>query len=427
MDAHNMTYTSILLAGPLLGGLFMRRLRQPVLVGYIVAGVLLGPHVLGLASSTETVEWLAELGIIMLMFMIGLELDMHAFRERLAQSLTVVGVQVGMSIATIAGIAYIFPALTEHGFGFAVLIGSAIALSSTAVAITVLKDLRQAHTDAGTTATSILIAQDLAVVPILILIQLFSGEHVTTSHLIHASISIGVVALTLWGIIYLSHHKRLLRRMGSIFSHGVDQPALAALACIFIAASISGAAGLSAAYGAFALGLILRNLGDVGEAYGKAIEPLHDLLLMIFFVSVGFILDLPTLWNHTALIAALLTVVVLLKTIGNTLVLSITPLSWRGRLLAGAAVSQIGEFSFVLFGTGLSSALITHEQYQIGLAVIALSLVTSPLWVSIVKRMTHTALPRSVAVGQRQSVTALRELVYEVRSTRTQDKHARTD
>lgn len=383
-DIHNFSHISLILAFSFLGGLFLKRLRQPVLVGYIIAGVLLGPSVLGIATSTETIEWLAELGIILLMFMIGLELDMQSFKTSLFPAIRIVILQVLVAIASMLGISFFF----QMSLGFSVLIGCAIALSSTAVAINVLKELRQEHTDAGKLTTSILVAQDLAVVPMLILIQLVSGDTVTAQHISRAMISLAVVGVTLSGILYLSSHPRFLRRLQAMFAHGSDQPALAALAFVFIAAAISGFAGLSSAYGAFALGLMLRNLGELGDTYRAAIEPIHDLLLMVFFLSVGFILDIHTIVSELWVIMLILVVVIVLKTAGNTILLWGTPLSTRGKLLSAAALSQIGEFSFVLFGVGIAEGLITQAQYHIGLAVIALSLVVSPLWISLVRKMT---------------------------------------
>jgi CPA2 family monovalent cation:H+ antiporter-2 len=383
MDTHNISHITLLLATAFMSGLFVRRLRQPALIGYILAGVMLGPSVLGLIHTTETIEWLAELGIVFLMFMIGLELDMRSFKASLTRSLSIVAAQVSISIISVALLSIFFPV----SMGFAVLIGSAIALSSTAVAITVLKDLRQEHTDAGRLTTSILVAQDLAVIPLLILIQLIGGDGISAESVLHAGAALAVVILSLGGILYLSHHPRLVRRIQTIFSHGTDQPALAAMACIFAAATISGFAGLSAAYGAFALGLLLRNIGEVGDTYAQAITPLHDLLLMVFFLSVGIILNLSVVWHHALIITALLALVIILKTVGNTLLLIGWNISWRGRLLAAAALSQIGEFSFVILGLGLSTSLISQDHYQIGLAVIALSLVISPIWIGVVKRL----------------------------------------
>lgn len=384
MDTHAFANISLILAAAFMSGLFLRRLRQPALVGYILVGIILGPGVLGLVHTTEMITWLAELGIILLMFMIGLELDMHSFRKSLSKSLMIVAIQVSLAIAAVFTLTFFFAA----SIGFAVLIGSIIALSSTAVAITVLKDLRQEHTESGTVTTSVLIAQDLAVVPILILVQMVGGESITSGHLIRATLSLILVGVTLFGIFYLTHHPRFLRKLQNVFSHGVDQPVLAALALIFTAAALSGYAGLSSAYGAFALGLIIRNIGDIGEAYKNAISPLHDLLLMIFFLSVGILIDVQLVIENWILISTLLLIVIALKTLGNTLILMVTSLSWRGRLLAAAAISQIGEFSFVLLGVGSENNLVSSTQYQVVLAVIALSLVISPVWVTIVRKIT---------------------------------------
>lgn len=411
MEIHSLTYVSLILSVCFLSGLFFKHLRQPVLVGYIIAGVVLGPSVLGFAETTATIEWLSELGIVLLMFMIGLELDMHQFRETLGTSLRVVGLQILLALSAITALSFIFPL----SFGFIVLIGCVISLSSTAVAINVLKELRQEHTDSGKLATSILVAQDLAVVPMLIIIQLVGGDGITTSAIIRACVSLAVVIVTLGGIMYMSHHPRLMAKIKSIFMHGIDQPALAAVAFIFTASAISGLAGLSSAYGAFVLGLALRNMGDLGETYKQAIEPIHDLLLMIFFLSIGFVLNIQVVVEHAWIVGSLLAVVILLKTIGNTVVLIGSKLTMQGKLLCAASLSQIGEFSFVLLGVGLVQTTISPEQYQIGLSIIVLSLLTSPVWISLVRRVTHVEVPYASAKEHyTPSFTATTALVKDI-------------
>ena len=411
MEIHSLTYVSLILSVCFLSGLFFKRLRQPVLVGYIIAGIILGPSVLGIAETTATIEWLSELGIVLLMFMVGLELDMHQFRATLGTSLRIVALQIILALSAITTLSFLFPL----SFGFIVLIGCVIALSSTAVAINVLKELRQEDTKAGKLTTAILVAQDLAVVPMLIIIQLVGGEGITTHAIIRACISLVVVVITLGGIMYISHHPHITKKLRAIFEHGVDQPALAAVAFIFTASAISGLAGLSSAYGAFVLGLGLRNLGDIGETYKQAIEPLHDLLLMIFFLSIGFVLNVQVVVEHAWIVGSLLAVVILLKTIGNTVVLIGSKLSMQGKLLCAASLSQIGEFSFVLLGVGLVQTTISPEQYQIGLSIIVLSLLTSPVWISFVRRVTHVEMPfASAQEHYTQSFTETKALVRDI-------------
>lgn len=381
----DLTHVAIVLFAAFAGGLILQYLRQPRLIGYILAGALLGPSVLGIQTDDSTVRWLSELGIILLMFMLGLELDISRFRKALKPALLVAGLQVLAALGTMLALGI----LLEWPWERAIILGFAAALSSTAVAMSTLRDLGELNSSAGRLSTAILIAQDLAVIPMLLAIGVLQDGALSASDISQTGIALVVIALSLIGIFELHTHPQWLGRIENILTVGKRQPVIAGLALCFGASALSGSLGLSTAYGAFALGLLVGNMGDIGASYRHAIAPLHDLLLMVFFLSVGLLLDIVFVFENALLIGSILIAVVLLKTAGNYFILRLITVPQRTALIMGATLGQIGEFSFVLIALGLSSGFITDESYQITLAVIALSLALSPAWLSLVRARLH--------------------------------------
>lgn len=383
--SNDLTHVAIVLFVAFTGGLLLQYFRQPRLIGYILAGAFLGPSVLGLQASDPTIHWLSELGIILLMFMLGLELEIGRFRKALRPALIVAGLQILFALGTMLALGLIL----EWQWERAIILGFATALSSTAVAMSTLRDLGELNSSAGRLSTAILIAQDLAVIPMLLTIGVLQDGTLSAGDLTNSAIALSVIGISLFGIFELHTHPEWPRRIEGILTVGKRQPVIAGLALCFGAAALSGALGLSTAYGAFALGLLVGNMGEIGASYRHAIAPLHDLLLMVFFLSVGLLLDVAFVIDNVLLIGSILAAVVLLKTAGNYFILRLIAVPQRSALIMGATLGQIGEFSFILIALGLSSGFITGESYQITLSVIALSLALSPAWLSIVRARLH--------------------------------------
>ena len=163
----SLTQIAIILAAAFAGGMFVRKLNQPVLVGYILVGIILGPTVLGIMSSHEDISFLAELGILLLLFVVGMELDAHRFGEVYKVAILTTLVQIGASLLIMTGVGMLM------GWGAArmVVFGFAIATSSTAVGIRLLEDMGEIKKPTGNTAIGILIAQDLALIPMLLIVD----------------------------------------------------------------------------------------------------------------------------------------------------------------------------------------------------------------------------------------------------------------
>lgn len=376
-----MTHIALVLFLAFLGGTFISKLRLPSMVGYILAGALIGPGLLGLQGPSTEIQWLAELGIILLLFLLGLEIDIERFRSSVTTALAATLWQVALGLALMLPVAFYFGWSLPLGL----ILGFLVALSSTAIAIGMLKDLGAQGTHTERLATAILVAQDILVVPMLLLVGAFGAGTPDMWALARVGFALILVALSMWAIFTLCRSPYWCGRLGAILSMGRKQPVIAGLAFCFGAAALTGALGLSTAYGAFILGLLIGNMGAAGAPYRVAIEPIRDLLLMVFFLSIGLMLDVRFVIAHWLEIGLLLGAVVLAKTILNVVILRMLGVADYRAYTLGGALAQVGEFGFVLIAAGLASGFIDRDGYQLALAVIALSLVVSPLWLTMVR------------------------------------------
>ncbi len=381
----SLTEIALVLAAAFAGGALVRRWNQPVLVGYILVGILLGPSALNIVSSQDQISLLSELGLLLLLFVIGMELDAHRFAEVHRIAITTTLLQIAAALCVMTGVGWLFgwPASRIVIFGFA------IATSSTAVGLRLLGDMGELQKPTGNMAVGILIAQDLALIPMLLIVDtLQPGHGFDPWGLVRLAVALVIMGGLLFGMV---RHGWTMKdvvpqwlRLPASFTG--DQRVLAALAFCFSAAALAGAIGLSASYGAFLAGLLIGSTSE-SHTYERKIKPLFDLLIMVFFLSVGMLLDLPFILRNFPVIAALLLSLMLLKSVFTTFVLARMGLSRRHALIIGAALGQLGEFSFVMAALGLSMGSINDEEHKTVVAVIALSLAITPIWMSVLQRM----------------------------------------
>lgn len=378
-------------------GLILHRLKQPAIVGYIVAGVILGPSVLGLVQDRASITLLAELGVLMLLFIIGLELSVRKFMAVWKQALVTTLIQVGGSV----GIMLVMHEVAGWSLGMSVLLGFAVALSSTAVVIKLLQQTGETETPAGRLTIGILIAQDMAVVPMMLAIAMLHRPDEVT-YMDGARIAAAVLILV--GLIWLLLRREVKLPFAATVAEHHDLAPLAAFAMCFGGAAASGLIGLSAGYGAFLAGLVLGN-SAIGRRMEHAAQPIQALLLMVFFLSVGLLLDVGFLWENLGAVLVVLLWVTVFKTALNLGALRLLRTPWPQAFLAGVALAQIGEFSFLLSSQGRSLGLLGAREEQFVVAVTVLSLMFSPLWLASMRRLG--------AVGRRR-VTGLGELLDTV-------------
>ncbi|MFQ5972928.1 MAG: cation:proton antiporter [Alphaproteobacteria bacterium] len=363
----------------LICGLTLARLRQPAAVGYIVAGVVLGPSVLGLVENEETVALLAELGVLMLLFVIGMELSLRSFRRiwRIAVGAAALQILGTLSVMLLIGEVLGWP------FAVALLLAFAVALSSTAVAIKMLEEVGELRTRTGRIAVGVLIAQDLAVVPMMLALRVVAEGIIDLVAVARIILSIVLLALL---ILFLSRRRRLTLPVPAVVAGHPDLMPLLGLVVCFGAATLSGLLGLSPAYGAFLAGLTIGNSNLRADMLSSTM-PIQAVLIMVFFLSVGLLIDLDLIWQNFGTVLVMLLVVIVLKTVLNVGILGLLGLPWAQALLTGVVLAQVGEFSFLLAGIGLRQEIIEFNDFRLVITVTALSLAISPFWMTSARRL----------------------------------------
>jgi len=398
-------------------GILLTRLKQPAVVGYILAGFVLGPSGLELVENEESIGLLAELGVLLLLYVIGMELSLRTFRRIWKIAITTVVLQ---TLGAILMVWMISLYVDNWPFTAVLLLAFVLALSSTAVAVKMLEDIGELRTRAGRITIGILIAQDLAVVPMILLLDVAAiGEF--------DAVAVGRILLSVGSllalIMFLSRRKRLNIPILNITQGHSDLTPLLGLVCCFGAATASALLGLSPAYGAFLAGLTLGN-SNLRVGMLNMVMPIQSILMMVFFLSIGLLIDLSLIWNNLGVILLMLLIVTVGKTAINLAIFAVLRLPWAQALLTALLLAQVGEFSFLLGNVGLQRGIIQSEDFRIILSVTALSLVISPLYMNSIRRLHRAAsfqrtsiryvlrlaFGREVAVVQRtaRAVTGLR-------------------
>jgi monovalent cation:H+ antiporter-2, CPA2 family len=379
-----LTAIALVVAVAAILGLGFMRLRQPPLVGFIVAGVALGPTGIGLISNNESVSLLAEIGVVVLLFFIGMELSIKAFILTLRQALTVAGGQVGAAMVAGGFIALVSGGRIEE----AVIMGFVIATSSTVVAMKMLEDMGVLRGDAGRIAVGVLIAQDIAVVPMLIFVSSLSGE---SGGIADVAFKMVVAVALLAGILWwFGGHKKIRVPFADQIAEKTELLALGALAVCFAAAAASGLAGLSPVYGAFLAGIITGN-STLRSRIIPVIEPIQSVLVVVFFLSIGLLIDLGFIRAHLWEVLASSIIVIAAKSVLNIFLIRKTGSSAETALIAGLSMAQIGEFSFVLASAGYATGGLSSDLYRLSIAVTAVTLLVSPVWVGMMHRLESVA------------------------------------
>lgn len=368
---------AVILVVLILGGL-LRLLRQPYVIGYLLAGVALGPHGLAWIADVASTERLGAIGVVILLFFVGMEVHLVKLVERWRVALMGTALQIAGSVAFVAALG----ALVSWPFPRILLLGFVISLSSTAVVLKLLGDSGELETPVGQDVVSILLAQDLAIVPMLIALQLVGGQQIEPKVLALQVVG-GVGFLATLGWLFTRRELRL-----PLIGRVRDDPELqvfTALILCFGLALITGLLGLSTALGAFLAGVIVSTAKET-HWVSERLESFRVVFVALFFFSIGMLIDLGFVREHARVIGLLVGGVLVTNTALNAVILRVLEGEWRTSLYAGALLSQIGEFSFVLAAVGLQTGVVSSFAYQATVATIALSLVVSPPWIALFKR-----------------------------------------
>ncbi len=399
-----LTQVLILLAASLLVVTIARRLGLPTILGYLIVGMGLGPHAVGIVSQSQTTGLLAELGIVFLLFTLGLE---FSFPRMLAMRGEVFGLgaaQVTLTAAVVALIARFFgvPWL------IAVVVGGAIAMSSTAIILHELTDRAELNRTHGRLAFSMLLFQDLAFVPLLALASALTRGSAVGFSVLGTLLFLSGGALAV--MVVLAAGRWLLRPLFHVIAHSRLRElfTLAVLFVVLVSAWTSYLAGLSLALGAFLAGMMVAET-EYRHQIEVVIRPFRDILLGLFFISVGMLLDVRLLINEFVMISLMLLGLVVIKGALAALVTRAFAGSAFKAIRTGVVMSIGGEFGIALFTITLRGGLIAPQWGEPLLVAIVLSMVLSPLILSNNKRIARLLLrergPPTTAIEREAAAT----------------------
>jgi CPA2 family monovalent cation:H+ antiporter-2 len=359
------------------------RLRLPAVVGFLVAGALLGPYGLDVVDDVARVEVLAEVGVVLLLFTIGVEVSLGQIRSLR----TVVGaglLQIGSAIvlSTLAAIAFGLPLNQGVFWGFLA------AMSSTAVVLKMVTERGETNSPHGRLIIGILIVQDLAVVPMMVVTPVLGGLGEAGFLTVMQSVAKAALAVLLILVAARYLVPRLLVEVVRSRSRELFVITII-LVCLGIA-WLSSLAGLSLALGAFIAGLIISESEYSHQAMAE-ILPFRDSFNSLFFISIGMLLDLRVLLARPVLVMGLVVAIVGGKVVTTAGAAVVTGYSWRAAVLTGIALAQVGEFSFILAKVGRSVGLLPGESFQVFLTVSVLTLLLTPFLLQASPRLARRA------------------------------------
>lgn len=351
--------------------LVCHQVRVPTILGFLLTGVLAGPHGLGLVTARHEVELLAEVGVVLLLFTIGIEFSFKSLLQIKRSFLFGGSLQVGLTIVA----SFLAARLVGRAPGQAAFMGFLICLSSTAIVLKFLQEHGEVESPHGRTALAILIFQDIAVVPMILFTPMLAGtkESMDQSSLVLLLKGIGLIALVIVGADWIV--PAVLYQIARTKSRELFR--LSVVAICFAFAWLTSYVGLSLALGAFLAGLIISKSEYSHQALGN-ILPFRDIFTSFFFVSIGMLLDVSLLFRHPAPIVLTTAGVVLFKSVLGGVAVLLLGFPLRMMVLVGMALSQVGEFSFILSHTGVQCGLLSEEIYQLFLAVTVLTMAATP-------------------------------------------------
>ena len=371
--------TLILLVAAVLGVVAFRMLQLPPMLGYLSVGILIGPHALGLASNSATTHTLAEFGVVFLMFSIGLEFSLPKLlsMRRAVFGLGMAQVVVTIAVAMLCGwlMAGLLPQTFDIGWSASFALGGALSMSSTAIVLKMLTERLEMESEHGRRITSILLFQDLAVVPLLILVPALAHPQGNLG----ATLAWAGIKAVFVLVLLLFLGQKLLRRWFQIVVKRRSQELfmLNLLLITLGAAWITEKAGLSLALGAFVAGMLISET-EYRPQVEEDIKPFRDVLLGLFLITVGMLLNVPIVLENWPVVLLLLVVPVLLKFGLIALLARFFGATPGVALRTGLGLAQAGEFGFVLLNQAGGLSLVDPELVQLILASMVLSMLAAP-------------------------------------------------
>ena len=382
-----LTSMAIVLGIALIGGMAARLIRLPVILGYLLSGIVIGPHTLGVIRDVGEVETLATIGVALLMFTLGIEFSLKALRR--VGKVAVFG--GAAQIVATAALGLMVGWLLGWPIREAILFGLFISLSSTIIVLKTLMDRGELGSPHGRVMLGILLVQDLSVVPMMVILPSL-GESGTALlgvlgwAILKAVLFLGaIIVLGFWVLPWF------MRRVAGVRSRELF---LLTVVCLCLGAAVGADhVGRSFALGAVVAGLIVSESDYAHQALAD-IRPLRDIFAVLFFVSLGMLIDPSFIAAHPGEVVAVVTTIVLGKFVITSLVPRAFGYSGKTVLFVGSGLFQIGEFSFVLAALALKLEIISNDLYSLTLTAAVITMLLTPFAMGLTSGLYHRLIQR---------------------------------
>jgi CPA2 family monovalent cation:H+ antiporter-2 len=383
--------------------LIFTKFRIPTIAGYLFTGIIAGPHLLSLVSATHNIELLAEIGVVFLLFTIGMEFSLkHLLRIR---RIVFLGGLIQVTVTAV--VFFIASRLFGMKWQGALLLGFLVALSSSALVLKILQERSEVTSNYGRTILGILIFQDLLLAPLLLFTDLLAKDSVsiTREFLILTIKVIGII-----GLVYVGN-KWLLPKLLHIIAMTKNQELfmISIFLICFAIALLTYKLGMSLAFGAFLAGLMISESEYSHNVFGNFLT-IKDVFASFFFVSIGMLFDLSFVMGNYQLVIISVVLVLVVKTIiagGTGFILGHT---LKGTILIGLALSQVGEFSFILARIGYDNSLLSEFYYQLFLAVAVITMAFTPFLFYLSVPLSNFLLKLPLPVVLKEGLFPLKEI-----------------
>jgi K+:H+ antiporter len=367
----------ILLAAAVFIVFVSQKIKVPPVIGFLLTGVLIGPGGLSLVKDTETVNVLAEIGVVMLLFTIGLEFEPARLRRIQRNFWVGGGLQVSLTTAACVGLLIAFFGL---GLREALFYGFLVSLSSTAVVLKIFGDRGETDSPQGRISLGILIFQDIAIVPMIALVPVLANAGGVSAGAIALRFALSAAAIA---AVFFLARALMPRILLLVVKTRIREVFL--IATLFIClgmALLTSSLGLSLALGAFLAGVLIAE-SEYSHQVVSDILPFKDVFNSLFFISVGMLLDVGQVWKFKLLVLGLVAGILLLKACIVVLTVGLLGYGSRIAVLSGLALAQIGEFSFVLAGVGRANGFLAGDIFQAFIGSSILTILATPLLIQI--------------------------------------------
>ncbi len=397
-DSHLLRDLTILFGAAVLVSYLFRAARLSTITGFLVAGMLIGPSGLGLIASNEDVRLMEEIGVMLLLFSIGVEFSIERIYRMRWMVLAGGGIQVAATGLLAGGVAY----AVSGSLKLSIFLGMVTALSSTVIALRLLHERAEALSPKGNLSLAILVFQDIAVVPMMLMLPFLSGRSAPDPARLASALGISLAAIVLILIAARAIVPRFIAR--TVASRSRDIFILSVIVTVTATAWVSSRFGISPGLGAFVAGLVISE-SEYSHQILSDVLPFRETFNSLFFVSIGMLIDPRLLLENAAMILGIAAAVMLVKAAVVAGTVRILGFPLRVALASGLLLSQIGEFSIVLVRAAQKGQILGPGPEQMVLAVILMTMVLSPLVSTASNRLPAGAGQTSASVPESLDVS----------------------